>query len=147
MKGREREIIDTFWAEYKRSRLDYNWGLHPRDGNKHWDIDYHWNGTTYEGLYINGVMLAVDEDYQGMFVLECVDVPNEKPEQGLHGDISPVGWLAFAHGIGGSEQWAWYESPIPQYFFKRIVKQGDVYRWAIGWYESIARELEPSSEW
>ena len=82
-----------------------------------------------DGFYINGLMMYLDLDFDGLLLVEVVE-----KEPGL------VSWLVYAWGgLSGMSVTEWHPSQ-PQPFFDRSVDQFMLYRWAIDWYEQLDEE-------
>lgn len=116
------QTVELLWKRLKADGLACNWGT--ALDNSIWNID--------DDAYINGVMMHLDLDYEGLYLVEVVvREPNE------------VMWLAVAYGSFKKQAWAWMPVDRHQTFFDRSVTQFDCYRWAIDWYEANP-ELESS---
>jgi len=116
------EIIEVLWQRLRDGTAhSANWGT--ALDNSIWHVG------TY--TYINGIMLHVDFDFEGMWLMEvCFRDPEHR------GDPTPVRWLAVAT-IHGDTRHAWYPTITPQYFFDRTVKAWDVIEWATAWYKAL----------
>lgn len=121
------DIIEVLWARLRDGTAhSTNWGT--ALDNSIWHVGEH--------TYINGIMLNVDFDYEGMWLLEVCDRdPNDRS------DPTAVRWLAVAtttkrEGVPHE----WYPATEPQFFFNRTVNSWDVMEWAMAWYKAIDLE-------
>lgn len=109
------EIVNAYWAIPVADRITTNWGC---TEERWWWLNEH--------TYINGVMLHVDFDIEGLLVFEIC-------EQADDGETW-VTWLAHHYGFGQSRS-KWH--PVErQRFFDRFVDSFEVMRWALDWFEN-----------
>jgi hypothetical protein len=105
----------------------YNWGT--AIDNSIWNVG-RWT-------YINGIMVHVDFDFEGMWLLEVCDRDKEAIGPG---NPTMVRWLAVATGHWPNNQHTkhrWFPAIEPQTFFERTVHSWDVIKWAMAWYKEI----------
>jgi hypothetical protein len=116
------EIQQVLWARLRDGTAQStNWGT--AMDNSIWHVGTH--------TYINGIMLHVDFDYEGMWLLE---VCHRDPDNRVN-DPTLTTWLAVATTTE-KDHWAWYPAP-PQPFFGRTTTAWDVIAWACEWYKNI----------
>jgi len=114
------EVIEVLWARLRDGTAHRNnWGT--ALDNNIWHVG-HWT-------YINGIMLIVDFDYEGMWLLEVCD---RDPDD--HTDPTQVRWLVVGT-VHGETHHAWYPTTEPQEFFNRTINAWDVMPWAMEWYK------------
>ena len=107
------KIINAYWAIPVAERFTTNWGC---TDQRWWWLD--------DTTYINGVMMHVDFDIEGLLLFEIC-------EQAEDGETW-VTWLAHHYGFGTSRH-KWYPAE-PQKFFDRsasrgFTPRGSVARW------------------
>lgn len=95
-----------------------NWGT--ALDNSIWEVG--------DGTYINGIVASVDFDFEGMYLLEIVNV-DKKDRNGP----SEVRWLAVSY----PRRFKWYPFSAKDFFDRRDIKQWDVIDWAMKWYRQI----------
>jgi hypothetical protein len=119
-------IIDVLWARVRDGKAwSCNWGT--AMDNSIWHVG--------KWTYINGIIMHIDFDYEGMWLLEVCD---RDPDD--HSDPTQVRWLAVATGHwpeGVTLKHEWYPATEPQVFFKRSVNTWEVITWASAWYKKI----------
>lgn len=116
------EIQEVLWARLRDGTAwSNNWGT--AMDNSIWHVG--------RDTYINGIMVKVDFDYEGMWLLEVCD---RDPDD--RSDPTAVRWLAVAHTHNMTHH-AWFPTDEPQEFFKRTVNSWDVIEWAIAWYKAF----------
>ena len=115
------EVMDVLWQRiYDGSVSKYNWGT--AADNSIWHVGKY--------TYINGIMLNIDFDYEGMWLLEVCD---RDPDD--HSDpTAAVRWLVVGTAHGETFH-AWYPLTETQTFFDRTVNAWDVIPWAVEWYK------------
>jgi len=118
------EVMDVLWQRIRDGSVSkYNWGT--AFDNSIWQVGKY--------TYINGVMLTVDFDYEGMWLLEVCDRDPDR-EGDPHRDPTTVRWLVVGT-VHGETHHAWYPITEQQEFFKRTVNAWDVIPWAVEWYK------------
>jgi hypothetical protein len=124
-----KEVTDVLFQRLRNGEAwKYNWGT--AFDNSIWHVG--------EWTYINGIILHIDFDFEGAWLVEVCD-----RDPGHTADPTAVRWLAIATGHWPDDidlRYAWYQSPEPQEFFKRSVSQWDVIQWMVDWYKAIDLE-------